>query len=71
MSTGPIIKMYFEFLLYSHWLKYATHNKDLSRTNNLSGSVANDLSGFMISLEVQGGVHETDEIATGAFDGTF
>ena len=50
------------------WRHKARH---MSRTNNLSGSVANDLSGFMISLEVQGGVHETDEIATGAFDGTF
>jgi hypothetical protein len=43
----------------------------VSRTNELSGSVANELSGFMISLDKQGGSHETDEIATGDFNVTF
>jgi hypothetical protein len=43
----------------------------MSQTNKLSGSVANELSGFMIPLCSQGGIHETDKIATGAFDGTF
>ena len=43
----------------------------MSRANELSGSVANKLSGFMLTLEGQGGKHETDKIATGAFDVTF
>ena len=41
------------------------------RANELSGSVANELSGFMISLDKQGGVHEPDKIATGDFNVTF
>ncbi len=44
----------------------------VSRINNLSGSVANKLSGFMIFLDIhQGGGHETDKVATGAIDVTF
>lgn len=43
----------------------------LSRANELSGSVANELSGFMIPLDQQGGSHETDKVATGAFNDTF
>jgi len=35
----------------------------------LSG--ANELSGFMISLDKQGGGHETDKTATGDFNVTF
>lgn len=43
----------------------------VSRANELSGSVANELSGFMILLEIQGGGHEMDKIATGDFNVTF
>jgi hypothetical protein len=43
----------------------------MSRANELSASVANKLSGFMLPLECQGGRHETDKIATGAIDVTF
>jgi hypothetical protein len=44
----------------------------MSRINKLSGSVANELSGFMIFLGIrQGDGHETDKIATGAIDVTF
>lgn len=44
----------------------------VSRANELSWSVANELSGFMLHLgRDQGGIHETDKIATGATDVTF
>jgi hypothetical protein len=49
-----------------------TSKIEVSRTNKLSGSVAHELSGFMISLGGrQGDGHETDKIATGAIDVTF
>lgn len=44
----------------------------MSRINKLSGSVANELSGFMISHgSIQGEGHETGKIATGAIDVSF
>ena len=44
----------------------------MSRINELSGSVANELSGFMVHLgRDQGGTHETDKIATGDIDVSF
>lgn len=44
----------------------------MSLINNLSGSVANELSSFMIFLGIrQGENHETNKIATGAIDVTF
>lgn len=42
------------------------------RANELSGSVANELSGFMIHLgRHQGANHETDKIVTGDTDVSF
>ncbi len=62
-------------LLYSYGSLYVTIsqgiNSPMLRTNELSGSVANELSGFMIHLDKQGGGHETDKIATGDFNVTF
>lgn len=46
--------------------------RGMSRINKLSGSVANELSGFMISHgSIQGEGHETGKIATGAIDVSF
>ena len=41
----------------------------MSGANDLSGFVANELSGFILSFEgTQGDGYETDKIATGAFN---
>jgi len=44
----------------------------MSGANGLSGFVAHDLSGFILSFEgTQGDGYETDKIATGAINDAF